>query len=124
MSTWKHPSLEEEKEEMVRTSEEMKIPLQKLLVKFENGAKVTFKEDWWPLLQNSEAAEPLSEERARSYAQKYQRNYEKIKKGLLEGSKIPSPIVLTMKNGFYCIAGNTRLMTCRALKILPDIWLI
>jgi hypothetical protein len=62
--------------------------------------------------------------RVNSLAKQHGRDFDRIIQGFQRGNKMPAPIVLTQNNQPYLVAGNTRLMVARALKIQPKIFLI
>lgn len=117
---WLHPSFKEEIDEFKRTANEKNIPLEDLKLAFKNGKPITLTNDVWKKMKNTDSWKTDTMAKVEVLADKYGKDL----KSIMSTSKLPMPIVLKNKNEYYLIAGNTRLMYCKANKIVPEIFLI
>ena len=79
----------------------------------------------WSKLENTDSWDVSTIEDVDEIAHKYGRNYKKI---LVEMSatthKTYCPIVVHHKNKYHLVAGNTRLMICRAMQVDPMVVIV
>lgn len=112
--TWIKPDKFEEEEEFFSHPE-------KYFLNFDKGELVDLKDNVWSKLKNTESFKIKSLEKAKSMSNLYKKDIESI----LQATRLPAPIVVKDTKGQYTlVAGNTRLMVSRALKVTPKIWLI
>jgi hypothetical protein len=111
---WTKPSLQEEMDEFKRYKENYSE-------KFDSGKLITLEDEMWSKINNTDSYNVRSLEEARSLSKEYGRDIELF----TEASELPAPIVVKKHDGsLELIAGNTRLMWSKALKIKPKIYLI
>ena len=123
--SWYKPDLSEEHEEMERTSEELGIDLQEIIDGYKNGSLEKLNNDIWQMMENTDSWDIKDLEEARRYAEEYGKDIENIIDGFKKGKELPAPIVLIKDDGApYLIAGNTRLMVAKALKVVPKVVIV
>jgi hypothetical protein len=111
---WKKPNKLEEKEEFYSYPE-------KYFNKFEEGKLIELKEEIWNKMKNTDSYKIKNLQEAKNMSNFYKRDIDSI----LQATSLPAPIVVKDTKGQYIlVAGNTRLMVSRALKVTPKIWLI
>ena len=121
-TNWINPDIEEEQEEIDRTAEDLNINQQLLQKCIHNAKLVDLTDIVWSKMSNTDswnAVEPGNLIAAEKLSQKYDRDLERIIKTMRDGGTLPAPIVLLYGKTPYLIAGNTRLMAARAMKIRP-----
>jgi len=120
---WEKPTLEEEKAEIERTADELKIDVKTLLQAFEKAELEELADKDWLALQNTQSSDPNTTIKdARYICKGYGRNFKRIEKGLRNGHTFPAPLVLYRKNQPpYLIGGNSRLLGCRGLGLRPTV---
>lgn len=112
--SWKKPNKFEEEEEFLRYPK-------KYFLNFEKGKLIDLSDKIWSKLRNTESYHIKNLDKAKNMSSIYKRDIESI----LQATSLPAPIVVKDTKGQYqLVAGNTRLMVSRALKITPKIWLI
>ena len=123
--SWYKPLMSEEYEEMERTSEDLGVDLRKIEDEYQKGSLAELTEDIWGKMENTDSWGIESLEDARRYAEDYGKDIERIVEGFESGEELPAPIVLIKPDGVpYLIAGNTRLMVARALKVVPKVVMV
>jgi hypothetical protein len=121
---WITPDIDEEIEEIQRTSKSLRIPLRKLIKAFFDGSMTVLSEEIWSKIKNTDSYNTHDEKLARTYANEYEKDIDSIYFALDEGTNLPMPIVLKTGKIYYLIAGNTRLMAARSRGIRPFVFLI
>jgi hypothetical protein len=120
--TWKTPEIEHELSELSRTSTELGVPIDSLLQGVQLGRELNIKYEQWALIHNTDSCEELSYKQAEELAVKYGRDFKGLLQAMVEGVSLPMPLVLDdPEHGLYLVGGNTRLMACRVLNILPKV---
>ena len=120
--SWYKPLMSEEHEDMERTSEDLEIDLHEIEDGYQHGSLVELTDNIWEKLENTDSWGIESLEDAKRYAEEYDKDIESIIEGFESGKSLPAPIVLIKPDGVpYLIAGNTRLMVAKALKITPRV---
>jgi hypothetical protein len=123
---WVAPDLDEEYGEFERVVEEGYVSdLPDLLERAKNGKLISLnlEDPRWRNMENSDSGQDLTIDEAREIAESYGRDINPIIEGIKRGDPIPAPIILELPDGsLHNIAGNTRLMVCRALGINPKVW--
>lgn len=123
--SWYKPDLSEEHEEMERTSKELGIDLQEIVDGYKNGSLEELNNDMWQMMENTDSWDIKDLEAARRYAEEYGKDIENIIDGFKKGKELPAPIVLIKDDKVpYLIAGNTRLMVAKALKVVPKVVIV
>ena len=123
--SWYKPPISEEYEEMERTSEDLGIDLHEIEDGYENGSLIDLTDDIWEKMENTDSWNIRDLQHAKEYAEEYDKDIESIIEGFESGNRLPAPIVLIKSDGVpYLIAGNTRLMVARALKVIPKVVMV
>lgn len=119
---WQRPSLEEEKGELERHAEDSGIDLDSLVQAFEQAELQELSDEDWLNMANCDSSDPTwTIEQIRKHLEG-QRDFKKIEAGLKGGHTIPAPVVLYHKGHRpNLLAGNSRLLGCRALGIRPTV---
>ena len=117
---WKKPSLEEEMEELERHAEESGINLDSLVTAFNSAELQELSDEDWMNMENCDSRDKTwTTDEVRKYLEG-KRDFQKIEEGLKRGDTMPAPVVLYQKDHYpNLLAGNSRLLGCRALKIRP-----
>lgn len=110
--------------ELKRTALELNISYQKLLSAYKNGNITKLNDRDWSMLQNTDSWETTDMSYVKKYANEYGRDVDRLVNAFLQDEKMDAPIVLSIDDSMYLVAGNTRLMVARALGIIPYVWLI
>jgi hypothetical protein len=123
---WLKPDVMEEKHEIDRTAEALKIDrkvLRKIVRKIVKESDLeTLDDKTWKMMKNSDSWESNTVDEANGRAYDYDRDIASVFEGM--GKKLPAPIVLMHDGTPYLIAGNTRLMASRALKVRPKVLMV
>jgi hypothetical protein len=122
-SNWIKPSLNDEYEEMERTSEHLGIPLEDLVDAFNKGKLVTLTDDIWDNLDNYTEVNSMDDIESILTGEN-QRDYKRIVMGFENNESIPAPIVMKQGDYYYLVGGNTRLMLSKVLGIRPKIYVL
>jgi hypothetical protein len=125
---WVVPSLDEEYGELERIVDEGYISsIENAVDAFNHGKlkKLGLNDPRWVNIENADSGQDLTLDDVREIAGGYGRDVDRILAGIRDGSKLPAPIMLELSDGsLHNVAGNTRLMVCRALGIEPTVWWI
>jgi hypothetical protein len=126
--TWVPPDLEEETGEFERIVDEGYVDdFDKVMQSAKDGqlVRLDLENPLWRNMENADSGQDLTLDDVRTAGKNYGRDVERILKGFERGAVFPAPIVLEMPDGsLHNVAGNTRLMVCRALRISPMVWWI
>jgi hypothetical protein len=118
-----NPSHEED--ELKRTADELGLSYKALLRAYESGSLEALPDVDWKQMKNTESWGTTSLKDAERIADSYDKDWQSILKALKNKNEIEAPIVLYRNNEPpYLIAGNTRLMFMRAMKIRPKVFKI
>ena|GEM_PF-3342051 len=122
-TTWRKPDVLEEVSEIYRTAEALKID-RKVLMKIvkESETLETLDDETWKRMKNSDSWETVTVDEANGRAYDYDRDIASVFEAM--GKELPAPIVLMHDGTPYLIAGNTRLMASRALKVRPKVLMV
>jgi AAA+ ATPase superfamily predicted ATPase len=120
-NNWIKPDLEKEKAEIDRTADVFKIDSSILYEKLKNAKLVPLNNNLWKKMKNTDSWNINNIEKAEKLSKLYDRNIDEIINGFKNNQSIPAPIVVISKGIPYLVAGNTRLMAARAMKIRPMI---
>jgi hypothetical protein len=121
--TWIKPSLLDERGELERTSEEWEIPLELLLDAFDVAELTRLQDSDWKRMVNCDSSDlSWTIEEVRAHLAGF-RDFERIERGLRSGGRFPVPVVLYRRGHRpNLLAGNSRLLGCRTLRIRPVIF--
>ena len=119
---WIKSDYKHERGEFDRVSKHFGLDPRKMERAYAASKPQKLKMDVWKNLDNTDSWTTRSLEDVKYYATIYERNYEKILMEILEPPHtIYCPIVLQRGNDYHLVAGNTRLMFCRALQLQPQV---
>ena len=124
--TWVYPDVDDEMNEIERTSQELDINLQQLIDCFQNARLITLKDNIWSRLDNTDSydIEQGDMESVTHLSSQYGKDLQGILKAFDNGGSLPAPIVLKSRGRYYLIAGNTRLMAARVHGVIPNVLLV
>jgi len=124
--TWVYPDIDDEMNEIERTSQELNIDLQQLIDSFENAHLITLKDNIWSRLDNTDSydIEQGDMETVTRLSSQYGKDLQSILKVFDHGGSLPAPIVMNSNGRYYLIAGNTRLMAARVHGVIPNVLLV
>lgn len=125
--SWEKPLIEAERGEFERTSEELGIPIERLVEAFHRASLEELSDADWNQLQNADSRDPswtlddviayrTTDDRPE------RRDVLRIVEGMKRGDALPAPIVL-YRDGRppYLVAGNTRLLVARTSGRRPSV---
>lgn len=119
---WHHPDLDEEHEEIAERARDLGVSSNRLKSALAAGRKGPLHDKHWEQLQNTDSWETTKMEHVRKLASDYERDVDRIHKGMTQGQSLPSPMVVHRpKKPPYLVGGNTRLMVARALGVRPHV---
>jgi hypothetical protein len=119
---WQKPSLEEEMGELERHAEESEIDLNSLVEAFKQAELQELSDEDWENMENCDSRDTTwTSEQIHEHLEG-KRDFKKIEDGLSNGATIPAPVVL-YREGHKpnLLAGNSRLLGCRALGLRPTV---
>lgn len=120
---WCIPSLDSERGELERTARDLGIDVSHLISAFQEGVMQDLSDESWSQLVNADSCDTTwTLEEVRLHLEK-KRDFTIIEKGFFSGDTFPAPIILFRKNSSpYLVAGNSRLLACRALAVRPKVF--
>lgn len=121
---WIKPNLYEETLDCVKASQKLQISFDKIISAFNKGVLIQLQGDWYNHISNCDACDIESIEDAINICKLYGQEFERVLDGLRTNVYMAAPILLKCKRDYYCIAGNVRLMFCKALGIKPTVYVI
>ena len=117
---WQKPSLEEERGELERHAEQSGIDLECLISAFEKAELEELSDEDWMNMENCDSRDTTWTAVQVGEHLEGKRDFQKIEDGLKRGDIMPAPVVLYRKGHRpNLLAGNSRLLGCRALGITP-----
>ena len=117
---WKRPSLVEERDEIIERARDLRLHPAVLKDAIRRGQLAPLSREIWQRLQNTDSWKTLTTTQARALAVKYKKDANRVERGFRAGSTFAAPIVLHRAGKPpYLVAGNTRLMIARALRVVP-----
>lgn len=124
--TWVYPDIDDEMNEIERTSQELDIDLQRLIDSFQHARLITLNDNIWSRLDNTDSydIEQSDIETVTRLSSQYGKDLRSILKVFDHGGSLPAPIVLKSQGRYYLIAGNTRLMAARVHGVIPNVLLV
>jgi len=119
---WQKPSLAEEMGELERHAEDSGINLDSLVSAFEKAELQELSDEDWVNMENSDSSDATwTADQVREHLDG-KRDFKKIEEGLKRGDVMPAPVVLYRKGHRpNLLAGNSRLLGCRALGMRPTV---
>ena len=117
---WGKPSLEEETGELERHAQESGMDVKSLKEAFKQAELQELCDEDWENMENCDSKDTSwTSQEVHEYL-KGKRDFQKIEDGLRSGASMPAPVVL-YREGYKpnLLAGNSRLLGCRALGIRP-----
>lgn len=123
---WAYPDIDDEMNEIERTSQELDINLQQLLDAFQHARLVRLNDNIWSRLDNTDSYDIAKGdmETITHLSSQYRKDLQSILKAFDSGGSLPAPIVMKSNGRYYLIAGNTRLMAARAYGVIPNVLLV
>ncbi len=121
-TTWSKPDVLEEVSEIYRTAEVLGIDFETLMKRVKESNLEILDDETWEMMENSDSWETVTVDEANARAYDYDRDIANVFEGM--GKELPAPIVLMHDGTPYLIAGNTRLMASRALKVRPKVLMV
>jgi hypothetical protein len=123
MNQFKYPILEEELGEFQRVSGSLHVPVSDLLYAAEKGEMIQLDEQLWSELQNSDSYDIQKGdwETVERLSNEVNRDWKTLKEEIGSGKAVNAPIIVKHQNKYHKVSGNTRLMVCRALGIVPKV---
>ncbi len=122
---WIIPSIEEEKGEFARVAKLLGVELSEVRALFDAGSLESLDLESWKSLENTDSWGTTTMDQVRTLSALYGRDCDAVTSGLIAEHNMPAPIVLCLADGRrHLVSGNTRLMVCRALGIMPLIYKI
>ena len=119
---WQKPSLEEEMKELERHAQKSGMDFDSLVEAFKAAELQELSDEDWVNMENCDSRDMSWTSTEVHKHLEGQRDYKKIEEGLLAGHTIPAPVVLYRKGHRpNLLAGNSRLLGCRALGIRPTV---
>jgi hypothetical protein len=112
----------EEVSEIYRTAEVLGIDFETLMKRVKESNLEILDDKTWEMMENSDSWETVTVDEANARAYDYDRDIANVFEGM--GKELPAPIVLMNDGTPYLIAGNTRLMASRALKVRPKVLMV
>lgn len=127
MSGWRRPAYTDEYDALKAASISLDLPLRKIVEAFKSGELVDL-EGWiWCSLDNTDSNECfcLAEAEARAKLHGRDEALSQITTGMIRHKTLPAPVILMRgERRPYLVAGNLRLLACRALNTRPKAWLM
>lgn len=122
---WIIPNLEDERGEIEEHAKEHQLSADDMRTALLNGSLVTLTDSMWSSLDNTDSWRTTSLVDVRKLAREYDRDAGRLVSAFQNATtRMPAPLVLRFPDGFlFLLAGNTRLMVCRAMGIRPKILL-
>ena len=125
MLQWIKSDYKHERGEFDRVSKHFGINPKKMEKVYSSSKPKKLTMDVWKDLDNTDSWNIHSLKDVEYFATMYGRDYDKILMEILEPPHtIYCPIVLLRGGDYHLVAGNTRLMFCRALQIQPQVVIV
>jgi hypothetical protein len=122
-----YPNIEDELLEIESAAIEYDIDKKQLISSAYKGRLSALNPTIWSKLKNTDSWQiGMTQEDVRRNAGirgKSMETTNRIIAGMKSSQTFYAPIILKYKEDFYCVSGNTRLMTAMALKIIPTVYI-
>ena len=117
-----------EYEEVQRTIDELQLSynIEEIIDRFNKTKIQKLDKSIWKILNNTDY-DVNTEQDVKARLEQYERdldNYDKVLKEFKQGLFYPSLIIHTEKDGYYLVAGNTRLMVSKVNNLIPTVKII
>lgn len=117
--------IDNEIEEIERAvkDENINIDVNKLIELFKNSKEIKLTDNIWSKLENTESNEIKKDDWKFVFgiAKKFGKTNPKILKKSLEDNTYERPLIIKYNNRYILVAGNTRLVTAKAMGINPNV---
>jgi hypothetical protein len=119
---FRHPDFEAEIGEFERVSIKFGIPVSDLLRSAESAELNFIEDDVWESLENTDSTniKPGDWAEVDTLAKQAERDWEEVKRKIEAGVEY-APIILKHNGEYHLVSGNTRLMVCKAMGIVPKV---
>ena len=121
---WHKPSWFEELGEFKRVSSSLSISLLRLFFLFLTGRMERLDRPDWSSLENTDSWDTTTFALVEEQVQHSGRDVGRILQAFEGSGSLPAPIILRSDGKTHLVAGNTRLMVCRALDETPQVWIV
>lgn len=124
--TWRKPTLEEEREELLRAAQDLDLDPDAVLDAMDRGRLATLDGFTWCSLENTDSNDTFSIAEVEEVAwRRYKKDVAVLCRQITSNQVLPAPIVFDRpKRRSWLVSGNVRLMICRALNMQPKVWRI
>ena len=120
------PNIEDEYQELENVSNEYDLNKESFIESAKRGKLVQLHPTIWSRLKNTDSWQMgITQEEVRRLASvrgKSPDTTNRIIAGMKSSQTFYAPIIFSYNGEYYCVAGNTRLMTAMALKIFPKVY--
>jgi hypothetical protein len=124
---FKKPDFIDELGEFKRVADVFGVDESVLLFLAEEGKMEYLSDEVWSKLENTDSFSIKEGDwagvEAHSSAHTPRRDWEVIKHGIESNEQVPAPIIVKKGDVYHLVSGNTRLMVCRTLGVVPRVWL-
>lgn len=127
---FKKPTLQNEIGELRRAAQHFGIDDSVLMYLAETeGRLIPLSQEIWSQLDNTDSFNVKSDDHdtAATYASMNGRDYHQIADSIyasgIGAEKLDAPIIMKYGDQYHLVAGNTRLMACRAYGVTPNVYL-
>lgn len=121
------PKLEDEDFEIEQTAMEFDVNEKAMFEMSKTGRLVTLTPTIWATMRNTDSWQTgITQEEVRRYANMRGKDVEttnRIIAGMKSSQTFYAPIIFKYFGTYYCVAGNTRLMTAMSLKVIPKVYI-
>lgn len=123
---WRKPIFSEEREGFVQTAQDLGLSMDELREAMKHGHMAPLDGYTWCTLENTDCNETFTlGEVERLALKRYGRDVGSLCRAITSGQTVPAPIILDRPGKrSWLVSGNIRLMLCRGLNLLPDVWRI
>lgn len=121
---WRKSLFLEELSEFKRVAYSFKLQLSNLRDTYNNAPLSLLTNDTWEELNNTDSWDIKYPSDLTTLCKIYNRDPSFILIQLKKDSELNCPIILKFKNEYHLIAGNTRLMCCKLLKVQPEVVIV
>lgn len=122
-----YPDIKDEALALEDAAIEYDLSKRNMLKSAQNGKLITLTPAVWSKIQNTDSWQiGITLDQVKQYASirgKSPDTTNRIIAGMKSSQTFYAPIILKYDDEFYCIAGNTRLMTAMALRVVPKVYI-
>lgn len=121
------PNLEEEAVALKETADEFGLEYNVMDEISKSGRLVSLTPTIWSSIDNTNSWQiNITQDQVRIYAETKGKSpdvTDRIISGMKSSQTFYAPIIFKYFDSYYCVAGNTRLMTAMALKVIPKVYI-